>query len=69
LKAAIEWRTAFFDMLNAIERDCRDRTPEDAALVNNVTPTQLKGCIYQLTPIALEIKSEFEEHCKFLTEN
>ena len=38
---------------------------ESYNLVKNLTPSVSKGCIYQLTDIALECKPEFEEHMEF----
>lgn len=41
---------------------------EKYGLVENITPTYLRGCFYQLTPLALELKPEFEDHTKFRIE-
>ncbi len=38
---------------------------ESQNLVKKITPSELKGSLYQLTDLALEFKPEFEEHMKF----
>ena len=38
---------------------------EQETLVENVTPFQKIGALYNLTNLALEFKPEFEEHMKF----
>ena len=35
---------------------------EKKNLVSNLTPTEHTGCLYNLTPLALEIKKEFKKH-------
>ncbi len=38
---------------------------EQEALIENLTPFQSIGALYQLTDLALEFKSEFERHVRF----
>ena len=39
---------------------------EQHSLVENLTPSQRVGSLYQLTSLALEFKSEFKEHMQFI---
>ncbi len=38
---------------------------EKKNLLFNITPNEPVGCLYKLTPLALEIKSEFKKHMQF----
>lgn len=38
---------------------------EQHGLIKNLTPGQRTGCLYILTPLALEFQSEFDAHIQF----
>ncbi len=42
---------------------------EHGTLIENLTPFQSIGALYQLTDLALEFKSEFEKHMRFREKN
>ncbi len=41
------------------------KTMKTKAIVEKLTPDLTRGCLYQLTPLALELREEFEKYYYF----